>query len=464
MILMDIFNSKYAYKDKLPSFTQLCEKYHVGRNTVRTAIHLLEQDGYVTCEKGTNAKVAFDFENLEHNKKYRDRVASKVDSVKDVYDTLQIIMPCIAVYAIHKASDEQIHSLIIRVEDFQKNDEITCEHELQEVLMDIYGTLLGFLENESLVDLFFTMMHFVYSPMTSKSRQSDTFSKSIQFAKKMIAVILRFILSGNDLMVKKTIEVLCGGFNRVSNTYLKRITKHDKTDKVIAFAWVSVRSQGYQYNRMVDGIIKDMDQGIYTNHQLLPSMQELSIKYNTSLRTARKAIQVLKDFKVIETKNGVGSIITFEKLEDKKSIFQNKTFLMNIKKYCDSVEIMYFICDAYLKTTLKKISEDEFQKMCSAFENLTYFHMEPLIIYMTSKSNDCMKTIIKELQRNILWVQFLKLILDYSLITFDEDAFKAEFMEALHQRDFKKVTEFCCIYLKYKYEIANKNISTYENA
>ncbi|MEG1732172.1 MAG: winged helix-turn-helix domain-containing protein, partial [Longicatena sp.] len=58
-ILNDIYNGKYNFHDKIPTLEQLGVKYGVGRNTLRSALQLLESNGFIQTEKGANARVIF---------------------------------------------------------------------------------------------------------------------------------------------------------------------------------------------------------------------------------------------------------------------------------------------------------------------------------------------------------------------------------------------------------------------
>ena len=48
----EILSGKYMPGDRLPSENQLTEAYQISRHTVRKALALLENEGYVTAEHG----------------------------------------------------------------------------------------------------------------------------------------------------------------------------------------------------------------------------------------------------------------------------------------------------------------------------------------------------------------------------------------------------------------------------
>ena len=52
IIRADIQNGVYAPGSTLPSETAMCERYHIGRATVRRAIAVLREEGLVSTKRG----------------------------------------------------------------------------------------------------------------------------------------------------------------------------------------------------------------------------------------------------------------------------------------------------------------------------------------------------------------------------------------------------------------------------
>ncbi|RGC23697.1 GntR family transcriptional regulator [Absiella sp. AM54-8XD] len=68
----DIVCGKYEIVKDLPAILELCELFHVGRNTMRHALRLLEEDGLIKQEKGRNARVIFDLNKRENRAMYEE--------------------------------------------------------------------------------------------------------------------------------------------------------------------------------------------------------------------------------------------------------------------------------------------------------------------------------------------------------------------------------------------------------
>ena len=134
----DIVCGKYEIVKDLPAILELCELFHVGRNTMRHALRLLEEDGLIKQEKGRNARVIFDLNKRENRAMYEEMLYGRLPSIAAVFDTMEYILPTIAQEAINRASDEDI-AYLYHMADSLKDKQFHTSSELMKALMEIYS-------------------------------------------------------------------------------------------------------------------------------------------------------------------------------------------------------------------------------------------------------------------------------------------------------------------------------------
>ena len=99
----DILSGRIRAGEKLPSENQLSEKYHISRHTVRKALSILSQEGYIVAEHGRGT---FCSQRMSHLKK------SKNIAVITTYIT-DYIFPRL-IQGMDKALTENGYSIILK--------------------------------------------------------------------------------------------------------------------------------------------------------------------------------------------------------------------------------------------------------------------------------------------------------------------------------------------------------------
>ncbi len=80
----DIVSGTYEKGSLLPSEHILAEKYHVSRNTLRQALTILNQDGYIYKKQGKGTFVSYDSEKKEKDKIYNFLSEDALESITHI--------------------------------------------------------------------------------------------------------------------------------------------------------------------------------------------------------------------------------------------------------------------------------------------------------------------------------------------------------------------------------------------
>lgn len=459
-ILMDIYRGKYKDQDKLPSLAQLCEQYEVGRNTLRTAIHQLEIEGYVISEKGTHARVCFNREKVDDNIRYCTSLAARRQSIRDVYDTLAILMPHVITASLRNASDAEITNLKEKIQAIRNDESITDEDKLNEHLLNIYLYALSFLHNEVLAQLFQMMMQYMFMPLSDKTRQGEKFSESIQQIKDTISRLLTLVMTGNERMLRVSIRLFCKQYKKVTDGYIGRICKDIEVVTPQDFQWISNRDQEYRYMQVITSIIRDIDQGLLKDGELLPPMAVMAEKYRVSLRTMRKVNEVLNEFGVVSTRNGVGTRVTMSFFHEQENLAANETLKKFLRQYCESLEVLYYLLKGCLKTKLMHASEEEYRYLAEEYESSSTFSLQPILDFVKKGDNSCTRIIVEELEKSVSWNLFMKVLKEQDPVS-DLDALHKNILRALRKRNPRKVTKLILDLMEFAVSMNYENLTKF---
>ena len=80
----DIVNGVYEKGSLLPSEHLLAEKYHVSRNTLRQALTILNQDGYIYKKQGKGTFVSYDRAKKQADKIYNFLSEDALEKITDI--------------------------------------------------------------------------------------------------------------------------------------------------------------------------------------------------------------------------------------------------------------------------------------------------------------------------------------------------------------------------------------------
>lgn len=437
-LLADIYNRKYKYSEKLPSLEKLCEKYHVGRNTVRTAIQKLEADGLLISSKGSAAVVSFNLNEPEQRNSYRNIIVAKRKSIKEVFETLGIIMPEIISECLRDASAEQRKILESGIKTIRDNDSLTNELQLKDTLLELYLTILSFLENPLIHDLFYHMIQFVFFPLTEELRDDGNLQSNIIRIKKILMNAFSIILKGKLGMLQKVIKVFCAVYQEKSLSYIDKIREDRKVDEDINFTWYSNRQSEFLYNKVVIHILDAINQKEYCAGDLLPSIDVVAKQYHVSPRTVRKAMKALNQVRVIETINGVGSRVYLDFYNSQSTCNQHETLQLILKQYDQALQLLTLLVRSYSAKDLLTICDEDLEKIIDYIEGRDEFFVQAIIHYILSHSNDCMQMIYQELNKSLVMMVLVQQVLQQNDSYYTGERERVELLKALRKKDFKK--------------------------
>ncbi|MEG0569910.1 MAG: GntR family transcriptional regulator, partial [Erysipelotrichales bacterium] len=353
-VLIDIFNDVYMYNTKLPTLPKLCEIYNVGRNTVRSALLKLQEDGYISMQRGARATVVFNHEDENLHKQYIQTLSNLKNSIKDAFETMEYIFPSIGALALKNATDEQINLLLNQVSSFDI-DNIENEAQLVKELFEIYEVGFSFLGNPILDDLITTILYSIYLPSYTSKNQKNS-KKSIKHIQATLKILIK---SKNSFIIKNSIAGLCHSYGKLVVNYIESICEGIEPKENKEFVWTIHHDEDYLYMQVVTQIINDINNKVYVKGDLLPSIAQLALQYNVSERTSRRALEALREYRIIQTINGLGSKIVINAFKNNTRLLKNPKIKHHIQDYYNSSMLVMMINEAIFSKVIKSVSDEE---------------------------------------------------------------------------------------------------------
>lgn len=403
MILNNIFNGKYVYNQKLPSIETLCEEYQVGRNTMRSALLQLEKEGYLQLSRGVQPLLIFDVKDFTNNLNYRQSIINSREMIYDINQTLMLIMPSISIICLDHASSAQLEALKKQANALTQND-IQSEYELLNNLYSLYDYAFCFLDNPILNDFFKSLMNTLTIPLYLEENVHGKLIDNINILKKAVLFAIKLYQHGNRLLFKKVIYRMCYSNTIRIEKYIQKICSDLKPKNDFSFLWINNREQDYLYNKTILAMLKDINTFKYTKDTTLPSIRELSEVYDVSEKTIRITLNLLNEFEIIKTKNGVGSKIIIETHENNTQLLNNPYIKNKIKNIANVLEIITLISNALL---LNKKRIYHFKTMLDLFNSGDTLIAYSLHEYIFKDTTNVLYSFYNEFSKTIQWCNFI---------------------------------------------------------
>ena len=437
-IRADILAGKYAYQEQLPSIAVLCEIHQVGRNTMRSVLRELENNNLIAQEKGKQAIVMFNLADQDDHLLFLQIVCGKAPYIKEVFQTLYLIMPDVSVYCIQQATDEDIADLKQLIAELKHKD-LSSDRLFLDALMDVYSRVIRILHNDCILDLFTALMQYIYIGIPEHVQNHNKLEKMERYTQRVIGNIFEFILMGKPVMIKKSLQLMIATFSKATDSFVERYQQKNQIDtKSIPFVWKQKRSRDYLYVTIAADIVKQIISGVYHNSDRFMSIEELAEEYHVSTRTSRKVLQVLNDYQIISTVNGIGSFIHYDVNESVHPLINYEEMDLHAKEYKSALELMKICVHAISKEYVKQLEEETIEEMIMALNLEHDIDIHPLIEAIF-QINEPLKTIYQELNRDMLWALSIVIIFPLHSYQAQLQQKREELIQALMRKQSKKI-------------------------
>lgn len=369
-IIVQIYTGTYQKGDVLPSLKELCYIYGVGRNTVRSALHLLQEHGYVTMEPRKQAVISFDIDNPKYQKFYLAEVVGRKEAVLQVYDFMELIMPEIFVYIQKMLSRSLRNEIAGLVGFFAENLSVKTEAKLQAGILQLFRLIIALPNNHLLEQLFAALISYVQLPVSSSEWDKLKFQAIAPFFKTTFKKFEKLVIAQEHEKLKKQIGLFCQMMKKKSDRYLTRIGKKIESEDVnSAFNFTWSLTGKSDYVQLASILISKIGREEYKNGDILPSYAQLAQENGVSVITSRNAIEILGRLELVSTINGVGTKVKGFDLTSRELFFKDMEMRKNIVSYFEALQLIIIISRPILHRTEEVMTEKDKADLKGQFLN-----------------------------------------------------------------------------------------------
>lgn len=327
----------YPKGENLPSIYRLSEMFGVSTMTVREAIRLLEEEGYVTSSQGKRSIVTAD----HSEKAFPDVLKVPQETRQDLYQSLYLLLPSIFYHSYRHCGPEE-RAQLIRILDHpnQSWDEPTVQF-LFHVVRQLKNPLLNNLYVDTL--LFSYPAHLL---RLSKERENW------RTAYEKLQLKLRQML---DAWKK---EDAAWFWKTIRETYLEfdplYAVKPPAGPLPVVYRW----GRPVIVNSIARELIFRIYCEVYSADSFLPSPALLAADFSFPVITIRRAISLLNKLGVAESINGKGTRVLSPLAGKKKIQWHDPSVRKNVLTYLHSLHVLALTCRSAAMAVYPLIGKD----------------------------------------------------------------------------------------------------------
>lgn len=438
--MTDILNSKYAYGDKLPTLNELCDYFGAGRNSVRLAMVLLEERKFIKNRRGSRAIVIFNVNDIDSQLMYKTAIYERKQALEEIYQLLTWFLPELVCELKKRIDKNELEQLVEKVNHLYADaNKIYTQKEFTDTLYQILEEAFALFHNSLLDALFLAVLHFIYLPIP-QTNHTQKFTYITRVISESLPKAASFLLSRNDFMLKHLIVLLMQAITRTSMGYVNRIGKEIGPVKFSKFQWKSRRDLDLCYMNTIIEIIFDINNKKYSRE--LPSLHQLSENYHTSLKTIRKACDLLNEYKIIQKSNGLKSRIIINDIHDPDILLTNEQVVNNIILYKEAIQIVIIMAKGLNKPILSKCSKNQINAFMDTLNCDSKTTLTKYLDFLFQNSNQAVLSIYQELNKSLAWNIYSNILFDPKSLSYDFTKRASEFAEAIHTRNYDEINQY----------------------
>lgn len=369
----------YNYGDYLPAIPKISDIFHMSTITVRAALSMLEEKGYIRMKAKRPAMVVYRADQAAYRKQFAHYFVPRIEGIMDVRASNDILFGPICEEVIRNLDEETSAHLW---EELNLTDEKGLPATLQ-----FYSLAFRTLGNALLLNLFWEIIRYTHFPYLI-DLEARNMNVSADKQGTQNAAILQ-VRDGFEHTFESEIQQLADFCNKAKTEYSM------ENVKTIPFSWTIYHQRPQTCYSLASLIIRKIRLAEYPVGSYLPSLPRMAGDLEVSERTLRRAISILCSLGVTHSYQGKGTLVC-EQVEHIE--FDRPEIKEGLRLYLESLQLLELTIRQVSAYTVKAVAKEERNKLTQRFtciwqEGRSDLCFEVMFCFITEK---CPRKLVRE--------------------------------------------------------------------
>lgn len=364
---------------KLPSQAELCQQYNVGITTVRKAVRLLADRGYIRPCAGQAAEIIYS----APPKACAAALLRRRDGILDAYRGLGRLMPALYCAGAQRAGTDTLRDMERASADIIEGQ---TQQEIYENANRFFRALLLPFKNPLLMDLQSDAEHYLRVPYLPLSGIPDPSLLSAQTVKASLSETLHQARNGQLDGLRCRLKAMYRQSGAVMKDYLDALSSVADPDGTSdpAYDWFSSKGRTEVYVQIAMSLLRRISTGEFTGMEYLPSIPRLMREYGIMKNTASNAVSLLCSLGVTRTLDKRGTILNPDGMAQgvNRIDFQDPTVRQRLVLCLDALQIMALTARSSADTIFPHIQRDNLPFMDTDYIHAADLHPASVMVQL----------------------------------------------------------------------------------
>ena len=347
-LIYDYYESRilfghYKYGDPLPSISQICDIFQVGRNTVRAAFSRLNEKGYILSEERKASIVVYQGTPEDFEKNQASYFVPREDGIRDFSLAAKLLF--LTVWEKELKNSSKLNQIIPYRKKYEK-------------FMDEAPSMVKFcvenifpMNNGLLSNLYWECLRYVN--FLHSDWKAEDLAQALGTPMPSSLTLSQILqLEENYYSIKR--QELMEFINVTREKY------HLESIKPIPFKWNIYRQRPQVRYSLAAKIIGEIFWGRYPIGSFLPPLTDMAEQYGVSLITVRRTLSVLNSLGVTTSYRGSGTKVC---MESKPIDLSTSDIHEDLRLHRESLQFLALTIRGVLLFTLEATPIERYQKL-----------------------------------------------------------------------------------------------------
>ncbi|WP_343209332.1 GntR family transcriptional regulator [Anaerolentibacter hominis] len=385
----------YSYGSSLPSIPKISARFQLAVPTVRSALNLLEQDGYIKVEASRPAKVIY----RAGSDKIKESVAGyflpRIDGLRDIEVAGPLLFDPLWAIALRQWKETDGERLR------QALTSLTPGALFMPVAF--YSIVFSSLGNRLLLNLYWEMARYICFPYLPEEHKPQKALPA--FAVWTTSEIIDYLKREYTSEYTNTTQNLFAFLEEICPKYSM------KQWDPVPFEWNICWPRPQMRYSLAADIIQKVITGFYPSGSYLPSLTQMSQQYGVAVSTVRRTLNILSHLGVVKSYQGKGTQIFMSP----HCMDLSQSDAQGVLTACmESLQLLAWTARTVSLFTFESASEEKLETLATQLRKIrqdkkSYLYMQTILSFIIE---NCPSAMVRECYREL----FKLLICGYPLI------------------------------------------------
>ncbi len=350
-ILIGLYPKGY----QLDSVQKIHKDHGIGYTSIRRALRMLQQDGFISAQERKRPVVVFDAEDPQ-GRELRERIfLSRCESHIECCRAMPCVIPGLVAAGAQKSDKCLLDALDTLCS--QSPDAFTCRRDLLVFVYTWQAMVIQKADNDLASDLFLQIRGFddlLFMVLPGEQLLQEEVIATIRRLKYWTELIRRGQLQDLYTLVSICCQQILCDFHHMISPFCKIAAK--ERIREVDFRWYVRQAPEPLYKKIAFDLLRLAQRDNLRQGACFPSEQILADQYGVSVVTIHSAFTMLNSLGVTQTVNGAGTFLTGE-----GSCTQETR--QYIQEYYESLRILAYCSRAIAFEAASKLNPEQVQQI-----------------------------------------------------------------------------------------------------